>query len=355
MKTFLNPAILNRTVLNRTVRNTAIVALAGIALAGSAAAQILGLNAAGATFPAPIYQKWFDEYKKAHANVQVNYQATGSGGGISALMQGTVDFAASDAPLTDKQITDLKVKPLHFPTVLGAVVLTYNLPGAPQDLKFSPETIAGIYLGKIVKWNDKAIAKDNPGVKLPTTDVLPVYRADGSGTTYIFTDYLSQVSPDWEKGPGKSTSVKFPVGTGQNKNDGVAGMVKQSPGAVGYVELIYALQNKMAVGLLKNSSGTFLKPTLESVTEAAAAKAKSMPADFRVSIVNAPGANAYPISSFTYLLIPSKINDAKKKAVIVDFLKWMLADGQKDCAALGYSELPKPVIAAELKQIGQIQ
>jgi phosphate transport system substrate-binding protein len=210
-------------------------------------------------------------------------------------------------------------------------------------------------LGKIVKWNDKAIAKDNPGVKLPNTDVLPVYRADGSGTTYIFTDYLSQVSPEWEKGPGKSTSVKFPAGTGQNKSDGVAGMVKQSPGAVGYVELIYAMQNKMAVGWLKNSSGTFLKPSLESVTEAAAAKAKTMPADFRVSIVNAPGKNAYPIASFTYLLIPSKIQDAKKKDAIVGFLKWMLADGQKDCAALGYSELPKPVIAAELKQIGQIQ
>jgi phosphate transport system substrate-binding protein len=339
----------------RMFLNLAIVALAGIGLAGSATAQMLNLNASGATFPAPIYQKWFDEYKKAHANVQVNYQAKGSGGGISDLMNGTVDFAASDAPLTDKQLADLKVKPLHFPSVLGAVVLTYNLPGVTQDIKFSPETIAGIYLGKIVKWNDKAIANDNPGVKLPNTDVLPVYRADGSGTTYIFTDYLSQVSPEWQKGPGKSTSVKFPFGTGQNKSDGVAGMVKQTPGAVGYVELIYALQNKMAVGLLKNASGTFLKPTLDSVTEAAAGKAATMPADFRVSIVNAPGKNAYPISSFTYLLVPTKINDAKKKAAIVDILKWMLTDGQKDCAALGYSELPKPVIASEMKQIGQIQ
>jgi phosphate transport system substrate-binding protein len=339
----------------RTSFNLAIVALAGTGLAGSAAAQMLSLNAAGATFPAPIYQKWFDEYKKAHSNVQVNYQATGSGGGISAMTQGTVDFAASDAPLTDKQLADMKVRPFHFPTVLGAVVLTFNLPGVTADIKFSPETIAGIYLGKIVKWNDPAIAKDNPGVKLPNTDVLPVYRADGSGTTYIFTDYLSQVSPAWEKGPGKSTSVKFPAGTGQNKSDGVAGMVKQSPGAIGYVELIYALQNKMAVGLIKNSSGAYLKPSLGSVTEAAAGKANTMPADFRVSIVNAPGKNAYPIASFTYLLIPSKIQDAKKKEAIVGFLKWMLTDGQKDCAALDYSELPKPVIAAEMKQIGQIQ
>jgi phosphate transport system substrate-binding protein len=339
----------------KTCMNLAIVALAGIGLAGSASAQMLSLNAAGATFPAPIYQKWFDEYKKAHSNVQVNYQATGSGGGISAMTQGTVDFAASDAPLTDKQLADMKVKLFHFPTVLGAVALTYNLPGVTAEIKFSPETIAGIYLGKIVKWNDPAIARDNPGVKMPNTDVLPVYRADGSGTTYIFTDYLSQVSPLWEKGPGKSTSVKFPAGTGQNKSDGVAGMVKQSPGAIGYVELIYAMQNKMAVGLLKNSSGTYLKPSLESVTEAAAAKAKSMPADFRVSIVNAPGKDAYPIASFTYLLIPSKIADAKKKEAIVGFLKWMLTDGQKDCAGLDYSELPKPVIAAEMKQIGQIQ
>lgn len=339
----------------KTSLNLAIVALAGIGLAGSAAAQMLSLNAAGATFPAPIYQKWFDEYKKAHPNVQVNYQAIGSGGGISAMIQGTVDFAASDPPLTDKQVADMKIKPLHFPTVLGGVVLTYNLPGVSQDLKFSPESIAGIYLGKIAKWNDKVIAADNPGVKLPNTDVLPVYRADGSGTTYIFTDYLSQISPDWQKGPGKSTSVKFPVGTGQNKSDGVAGMVKNSPGAVGYVELIYALQNKMAFAAVKNSAGTFLKPTLESVTEAAAGKAKAMTDDLRVSIVNAPGKNAYPISSFTYLLIPSKIADGKKKAAIVDFLKWMLADGQKDCAALSYAPLPKAVVAVELKQIGQIQ
>jgi len=339
----------------RTSMNMAIVALAGIGLAGNAAAQMLSLNAAGATFPAPIYQKWFDEYKKAHPNVQVNYQANGSGGGISAMMQGTVDFAASDPPLTDKQVADMKVKPLHFPTVLGGVVLTYNLPGVTQELKFSPESIAGIYLGKIVKWNDQAIAKDNPGVKLPNTDVLPVYRADGSGTTYIFTDYLSQISPDWMKGPGKSTSVKFPAGTGQNKSDGVAGMVKQSPGAIGYVELIYALQNKMAFGAVKNASGVYLKPTLESVTAAAAGKAKAMETDLRVSIVNAAGKDAYPISAFTYLLIPSKIDDPKKKAAIVDFLKWMVGDGQKDCAALSYAPIPAAVAKVELKQIGQIQ
>lgn len=339
----------------KTSMTLAIVALGGIGLAGSAAAQVLSLNAAGATFPAPIYQKWFDEYKKAHPNVQVNYQPIGSGGGMSAMMQGTVDFAASDPPLTDKQIADMKVKPLHFPSVLGGVVLIYNLPGVSQELKFSPESVSGIYLGKITKWNDAAIAKDNPGVKLPSTDILPVYRADGSGTTYIFTDYLSQISPDWMKSPGKSTSVKFPVGTGQNKSDGVAGMVKQSPGAIGYVELTYAITSKLAFGSLKNSSGVYLKPTLQSVTVAAAGKAKAMETDLRVSIVNAAGKDAYPISAFTYLLIPSKIEDAKKKAAIVDFLKWMLADGQKDCAALGYAPLPATVAKVELKQIGQIQ
>jgi phosphate transport system substrate-binding protein len=333
----------------------AIVALAGIGVAGNAAAQMLSLNAAGATFPAPIYQKWFDEYKKAHPNVQVNYQPIGSGGGMSAMMQGTVDFAASDPPLTDKQIADMKVKPLHFPSVLGAVVLTYNLPGVTQELKFSPDSISGIYLGKIVKWNDAAIAKDNPGVKLPNTDVLPVYRADGSGTTYIFTDYLSQISPDWKKGPGMSTSVKFPAGTGQNKSDGVAGMVKQSPGAIGYVELTYAITSKLAFGSVKNSSGVYLKPTQESVTAAAAGKAKVMETDLRVSIVNAAGKDVYPISGFTYFLIPSKIDDAKKKTAIVDFLKWMLTDGQKDCAALSYVPLPAAVAKVELKLIGQIQ
>lgn len=337
------------------LKTLAAVAMAGIGLSGGCVAQTLSLNAAGATFPAPIYQKWFEEYRKAHPNVQVNYQPTGSGGGISALTQGTVDFAASDAPLTDKQIGDMKVKPLHFPTVLGGVVLTYNLPGLTQDLKFSPETIVRIYQGKITSWKDPAIAKDNPGVKLPSTDILPVYRSDGSGTTYVFTDYLSKVSPEWEKSPGRATSVKFPVGTGGSKNDGVAGAVKQTPGAIGYVELIYALQNKMPYASIRNAAGAFVKPTIDTVTEAAAGGAKNMPADFRVSITNAPGKNAYPISTFTYLLIPSKIEDSKKKAAIVDFLKWMLADGQKDCASLSYSPLPKNVVAMEQKQISQIQ
>jgi phosphate transport system substrate-binding protein len=339
----------------KTSTNLAIAALAAIGLTVTAEAQMLSLNAAGATFPAPIYQKWFDEYKKAHPDVQVNYQPIGSGGGVSALTQGTVDFAASDFPLTDAQLGAIKVRPFHFPTVLGGVVLTYNLPGFTGQIKLSPATLVKIYMGKISKWNDAALAKDNPGMKLPSTSILPVYRSDGSGTTFCFTDYLSKVSPEWEKGPGRNASIKFPSGTGANKNDGVAGVVKQTPGAIGYVELIYALENKMPFAEVQNSAGTFLKASIESVTEAAAGAAKNMPADFRVSITNAPGKDAYPISTFTYLLIPSKIPDAKKKAAIVAFLKWMLTDGQKDCASLSYSPLPKNVVAMETKQISQIQ
>lgn len=339
----------------KTSFNLAIVVIAGMGLAGSAAAQMLSLNAAGATFPAPIYQKWFDEYKKAHSDVQINYQPIGSGGGVSALTQGTVDFAASDFPLTDAQLGAIKVRPFHFPTVLGGVVLTYNLPGFTAEMKLTPDTLVGIYMGKITKWNDPAIVRDNPGVKMPSTNILPVYRSDGSGTTFCFTDYLSKVSTAWEKGPGRNSSIKFPAGTGANKNDGVAGVVKQTPGAIGYVELIYALENKMPFAELRNSAGTFLKASIETVTEAAAGAAKNMPADFRVSITNAPGKDAYPISTFTYLLIPSRIPDARKKAAIVAFLKWMLTDGQKDCASLSYSPLPKNVVAMETKQISQIQ
>ena len=272
------------------------------------------INAAGATFPAPIYQKWFEEFHKAHPDVQINYQSIGSGGGIRQFTEGTVDFGASDMPMTNEQLSAVKkAKVLHFPTVLGGVVPTYNVQGISMDLKFSGETLAGIYLGSIKKWNDAALKKDNPGVKLPNDDITVVHRSDGSGTTFVWTDYLSKVSPEWKSKVGANTSVNWPVGLGGKGNEGVAGLVKQTPGSIGYVELIYAVQNKMNFGVVKNAAGNFVKADFNSVTEAAAGAAKEMPADFRVSITNAPGKNAYPISSFTWMLIPDKIDDPQKK------------------------------------------
>jgi phosphate transport system substrate-binding protein len=329
------------------------IALAGILLAGTSIISAQAINGAGATFPYPIYGKWFEEFRQKNPSIEINYQSKGSGAGIAQLTEGTVDFGASDMPMKDEQIAALKVKALHFPTVLGGLVPTYNLPGL-ADLKFSSEMLAGIFLGKITKWNDAKIAKANPGIKLPATDIIVVHRSDGSGTTFVFTDYLSKISPEWKAGPGANTSIKWPTGVGQQGNEGVAGMVKQTSGAVGYVELIYALQNKMNYGSVQNAAGVYLKANLDSVTAAAASAAKNMPADFRVSITNAPGKNAYPIASFTWLLIPTRIEDAKKRTALVSFLKWMLADGQKDCAALGYAPLPKEVVARELKQIAQI-
>ncbi len=330
----------------------ALVAITLCGLAGTASAQ--SINAAGATFPDVIYEKWFSEYNKLHPSIKINYQPIGSGGGITQLMQGTVDFGASDMPMKDEQIASMKVHPLHFPTVLGGLVMIYNLSGVTQELKFTGPLIADIYLGKITKWNDPAIMKENPGVKLPKDDIIVVHRSDGSGTTFVFVDYLSKVSPDWKHKVGADTSVKWPTGTGQPKNDGVAGMVKQTPGSIGYVELIYALQNKIPFGQLKSSADVYLRPTLESVTAAAAA-AKDVPADFRISITNEPGKAAYPISSFTWLLIPSEIKDPAKKKAIVDFLKWMMTDGQKYCADLGYAPLPKEVVAREQKQLALIK
>ena len=329
------------------------IALAGILLAGTSIISAQAINGAGATFPYPIYGKWFEEFRQKNPSIEINYQSKGSGAGIAQLTEGTVDFGASDMPMKDEQIAALKVKALHFPTVLGGLVPTYNLPGL-ADLKFSSEMLAGIFLGKITKWNDAKIAKANPGIKLPATDIIVVHRSDGSGTTFVFTDYLSKVSPEWKAGPGANTSIKWPTGVGQQGNEGVAGMVKQTPGAVGYVELIYALKNKMEYGSVQNAAGVYLKANLESVTAAAAGAANNMPADFRVSITNAPGKDAYPIASFTWLLIPSQIQDAQKRTALVSFLKWMLADGQKDCASLGYAPLPKEVVARELKQIAQI-
>jgi phosphate transport system substrate-binding protein len=318
-----------------------------------AQAKVL-INAAGATFPYPIYGKWFEEFGKADPDAQINYQSVGSGGGIRMFTDGTVDFGASDMPMTDEQLGKFKSKPLHFPTVLGGIVPTYNIPGVSQDLKFTPEALAGIYLGNIKKWNDPELTKANPGVKLPDTEIVVVHRSDGSGTSFVFTDYLSKVSPEWKSKVGASTSVSWPGGIGGKGNEGVSGVVKQTPNSIGYVELIYALQNKMAYGFVRNAAGTYLKANLESVTEAAAA-AKDIPPDFRVSITNAPGKKAYPIATFTWLLIPSKIEDQGKKKAIVAFLHWMLKDGQKYAESLGYAPLPKDVVAKEEKQISLIQ
>jgi phosphate transport system substrate-binding protein len=332
------------------------LALCAVAALGATAAQAQKINAAGATFPAPIYQKWFGEYHTAHSDVEINYQAVGSGAGIKQLTDGTVDFGASDMPMTNEQIAAVKVKPLHFPTVMGAVVLSYNIPGVTTALKFSPETVADIYLGKVNKWNDAKIAKDNPGVKLPNEDIVVVRRTDGSGTTFVFTDYLSKISPEWKMKVGANTSVSWPGQTlGGNGNAGVAGLLKQTPNSIGYVELLYAEQNKMPYASIKNSAGNFVKPSLDSVTEAAAAAAKDMPEDFRVSITNAAGKNAYPISTFTWMLIPSQIPDANKAKAIKSFLEWMLADGQKGVASLTYAPLPKEVVAKEVKQIAMLK
>ena len=317
------------------------IALLCVVLAVPAFGQTT-LNGAGATFPNPMYQKWFSEYHKAHPEIQFNYQSIGSGGGIRQVLAQTVDFGASDGPMTDQQLSEAKTKILHIPTVLGAVVPAYNIPGVNTELKFTPEALAGIFLGKITSWNDPAIAKANPGVNLPNQTIIVVHRSDGSGTTYIFTDYLSKVSSDWANGPGKGTSVKWPVGLGGKGNEGVAGMIRQMQGGIGYIELIYAVQNKIDYGLVKNAAGTFIKASLESVT-AAAASAKSMPADFRVSITNPPGKDAYPISSFTWLLIPEKSKDAAKGKILANFLNWMVDDGQKMTADLTYAPLPENV------------
>jgi len=319
-----------------------------------APAPALLVNGAGATFPYPIYSKWFDEYHKLHPEIEFNYQSIGSGGGIRQVLAGTVDFGATDGPMKDEQLAKAKSKILHFPTVMGAVVPTYNIPGVNQELNFTPEALAGIYLGKITKWNDPAIAGPNKGVNLPDTDIVVVHRSDGSGTTYIFVDFLSKVSEEWHTKVGKDTSVNWPVGLGGKGNEGVAGLVKQQEGAIGYVELIYAIQNNMPYGKVKNAAGNFVKADLAGVTAAAAGAAKSMPEDFRVSITNGPGKATYPISSFTWLLVPSKIDDPAKKKAIVDFLHWMLKDGQGMVESLNYAKLPKEVVSKESKAISQV-
>jgi phosphate transport system substrate-binding protein len=332
-----------------------LLAGAGIVLADNP----LSINGAGATFPYPMYSKWFDEYHKMNGNIQINYQSIGSGGGIKQVTEGTVDFGASDGPMNDDQLKAFQDKHgfgiLHFPTVLGADVPTYNIPGVSGELNFTSDAIAGIFLGKITKWNDPAIAGPNKGVNLPGNDIVVVHRSDGSGTTYIWTDYLSKVSDEWKNKVGKGTSVNWPVGLGGKGNEGVAGLIKQTPNSFGYVELIYAIQNSMPYGRVKNSSGALVKADLASVTAAAAGAAKDMPADFRVSITNAPGKTAYPISSFTWLLVPEKFSDASKRDAIKGFVSWMLADGQNYAEALSYAKLPKEVVAKEKQALAKVQ
>jgi phosphate transport system substrate-binding protein len=312
------------------------------------------LVGAGATFPYPIYSKWFSEYHKVHSDVQINYQSIGSGGGIRQVTSGTVDFGASDMPMTDKQLSEVKTRILNLPTVLGADVPAYNIPGVTGEVKFTPEALAGIFLGKISRWNDKAITSANPGVNFPDKDIIVVHRSDGSGTTFIWTDYLSKVSPEWKSQVGSDTSVKWPVGLGQKGNEGVAGSLRQMAGSIGYVELIYAVQNNIPYGSVRNSAGVFVKASLDSVT-AAAASAPKMPADFRVSITNAPGKDAYPISSFTWLLIPAQSKDAAKGKMLADFLSWMVSDGQKMTSSLSYAPLPDNVAAKVKEAIKQVK
>ncbi len=325
---------------------TSCAALAAMAVAGPAAAEQLLINGAGATFPNPLYQKWFSEYHALNPGIAFNYQSIGSGGGIQQFTAGTVDFGASDAPLTDEEWAKAS-DAVHIPTVLGAVVITFNAP--VQGLKLTPEVLADIYLGKITRWNDKALAAVNPGLKLPDTDISVMHRADGSGTTNIFTDYLSKVSPEWKAKVGQGKSVKWPVGLGGKGNEGVTGLVKQTPGAIGYVELAYAVQNKLPMAALKNKAGVFVTPSIESTSAAAAGI--PMPADYRVSVTDAEGKDSYPIASFTYLLVHKDAKDGAKGKALVEFLWWAVHDGQKFAGALDYAPLPRAVVEKVSKTI----
>jgi phosphate transport system substrate-binding protein len=331
------------------------VALAAL-LAVSLNAQNLQINGAGATFPYPIYSKWFSEYNKLHANVQINYQSIGSGGGIRQLSAQTVFFGATDGPMTQEQILAAPSRILHLPTVLGGVVPVYNVPGVSVQLRFPGRVLADIFLGKVTKWSDPAIRSVNPGVNLPDTDITVVHRSDGSGTTYIFCDFLNKVSADWKKTVGVATSVNWPAGVGAKGNEGVAGLVKQTPGSIGYVELIYAVQNKIEFGSVQNAAGQFVVASTDTVTAAAAAASgAAMPKDFRVSITNAPGANAYPISSFTWLLFYEAPKDKARAKAMADFMRWALSDGQKYAKDLGYAPLPKEIVALELEALKRIK
>ncbi len=341
-------------------RVSKLVGLAGLSavafVAATATVSAQALTGAGATFPQPLYAKWFAAYA-AKTGVQINYQAIGSGGGVRQFTEGTVDFGASDAPMSDEEIAKLKSPAYHIPTVLGAVVMTYNLPGVTQQLKFSGPVIADIYLGKITKWNDPAIVAMNKGVSLPNTDILVVHRTDGSGTTYIFSDYLSSVSPTWKVAPGKGKDLQWPVGLGGAQNAGVAGQVKSTPGAIGYVELAYAHQEKLPYALLENKAGNFIEPSIASVTAAAAGVAASLPenTDFRVSVVNSPGKDAYPIASFTYLLVYQTQPNAAKGKQLIDFIKWAIHDGELSAPSLDYAPLPKSVVEMLDKRLSMVK
>lgn len=341
-------------MIARVLKLAGLVAVGAFALAAPAAAQ--DLNGAGATFPFPIYDKWFKEYAQK-TGVKINYQPIGSGGGVRQFIEGTVDFGASDAPMTDEELSKLKRPAVHIPTVLGADVITWNLPGVTQPLNFTGQLIADIYMGKVTKWNSAEIAALNKGVKLPDRDIVVVHRSDGSGTTYIFTDYLTTVSPAWAAGPGRGKDVQWPVGLGGKGNDGVSGQVKQTPGAIGYVELAYARQNKLPFGLVKNAAGAYVTPTIESIVAAAAASASKVAAspDLRVSFVNAPGKDSYPISSWTYILLYTNQTDPVKGKKVVDFLRWAIHDGQKDAKSLDYGPLPTAVVAQLDKRLSSIK
>ena len=339
----------------KPIQTLAVGLAAASVLVAGVAAQTIQINGAGATFPYPIYSKWFSEYNKLHANVQINYQSIGSGGGIRQVTSQTVFFGATDGPMTNEQLQAAPSKILHFPTVLGADVPVYNIPGVTAELKFTGAVLADIFLGKITKWNDPAIVKLNAGVTLPNTDVTVVHRSDGSGTTYIWVDYLAKVSPEWLKKVGVATAVNWPTGVGGKGNEGVAGLVTQTPGSIGYVELIYALQNKISYGSLQNMAGEFLKATEQSVTAAAAGATGKMPADFRVSITNAEGKGVYPVSSFTWLLLYENPKDKAQSKVMVDFVKWALTDGQKFAGQLGYAPLPAEVVKLELAALAKVK
>ncbi|MEA2342390.1 MAG: phosphate transport system substrate-binding protein [Thermoanaerobaculia bacterium] len=329
---------------------------AAIALLATAlSAQTLKINGAGATFPNPIYTKWFDQYHNMHSNVEINYQSIGSGGGIRQLSAGTVFFGASDGPMTNDQITAAGFRIIHLPTVLGGVVPVYNVPEISAELKFTGPVLADIFLGKITKWNDAAIRATNPGVNLPNAEITVVHRSDGSGTSYIWCDYLSKVSPEYRKTVGVATSVNWPAGVGAKGNEGVAGLVKQTPGSIGYVELIYALQNKISYGAVQNLAGEWVRASTETVSNAASAAAKAMPKDFRVSITNAPGHNVYPISSFTWLLLQEASKDVVRSKTMVDFMRWALTDGQQFAPQLGYAPLPKEVVALEMEALKKVR
>jgi phosphate transport system substrate-binding protein len=350
-------------MMTRTIRAAVAIAALLVAACGGSTPQeqqsaasgsgtgTTQINGAGATFPSPIYSKWFSEYGKQHPNVAINYQPIGSGGGVRQLTNRTVFFGASDMPMTDEQLKAAPGPVLHFPTVLGAVVPVYNLQGI-DDLKFSGAVLADIYLGTIKKWNDPAIAKLNPGVKLPATDIAVVHRSDGSGTTFIFLDYLTKVSPEFKSRVGVNSSVNWPVGVGGKGNEGVAGLVTQTPGAIGYVELIFALQNKISYGAVQNAAGEFVKASPDAVTKAAASAA--VPDDFRVSITNASGAGAYPISSFTYLLLYQDPQDKAQGRAMVDFVKWAASEGQKYATDLGYAPLPDAIVQREMAALQKI-